>query len=383
MMYEQEEIQYGRPLPIIYEELCRKQSHLYFNSQFRTTVAYGRVEDVKYYLESGADINSRTADGLSIICLAMRKNRYDVAEFLLSRGADANAPVELEGSFAGYTPLHVSLRERQWEFVKLLLCNHQVDVNITAADGSLPIHYAIVSGKLDVLRLLLDRGANVNVEFSKRLYDKLFVYKIWSDKCKNYTLLAHAMLSKNLNMMELLINHGADIATVSAKKVALFYAIESDQPAIVKFLLHKIETKVDLKMFLEKITVHGFKPIQYAVLMGNVQIVEVLLEAGADSNSEFKRVHYTKYLGYKSWNKKLSNTMSLLTHATNKDNVEMTTILQKFGAKDNDAVCEPTYALCSSNCNIVKSVGESREQRAEELGGGQSTCTEKPRRDRS
>ncbi|XP_074096983.1 ankyrin repeat domain-containing protein 55-like [Cotesia typhae] len=338
MMYEQKEIQYGRQFPNNYEEQYRKQVSLYFNSQFRATVSYGLEMEVKYFLEHGADVNCRTAAGLSVLCIAMRKNRYDMAQFLLSNGADPNDPVELEGTFAGYTPLHVALREKQWEFVKLLLCKYQVDMNIPAADGSLPIHYAVVSGKLDVLRLLLDRGANVNVEFSKRLYEKIFVYKLWTDKCKNYTLLAHAILSKNLNVMELLINNGADISTVSAKKVALFYAIESEQSVIVQYLLHKIGKKVDLKIFLEKITVHGFKPIQYAVLLGNTKIVETLLEAGADPNSQFRRVHYTKYLGYRSWRKKLANTMSLLTHVTDKNNVEMTRILQKFGAKDNAVV---------------------------------------------
>jgi ankyrin repeat protein len=78
---------------------------------------------------------------------------------LLDNGVNPNAPDHF-----GQTPMFVAVRDGQTEIVRLLL-DRGVDVNapIERVHGRGPLYYAADRGHLDVVRELLDAGAQVNV----------------------------------------------------------------------------------------------------------------------------------------------------------------------------------------------------------------------------
>ena len=60
----------------------------------------GRMDAVRTLLDSGADVNETASNGLSVLVLAIINAHYELASFLLDRGADPNAAGQ------GWTALH-------------------------------------------------------------------------------------------------------------------------------------------------------------------------------------------------------------------------------------------------------------------------------------
>ena len=81
---------------------------------FQHAVMKGDVEQLKLFLEAGADPNEKD-DGLgdTPLCLASRKNKAKVVKLLLAAGADPNA--ENDG---GQTPLDITQDDKIRELLK-------------------------------------------------------------------------------------------------------------------------------------------------------------------------------------------------------------------------------------------------------------------------
>ena len=62
----------------------------------------------------------------------------------------------------GATPLYIAAQEDQLDVVQLLL-NNGAKVNLAMNDGRTPLWVAAENGQLDVAKLLLDRGADINL----------------------------------------------------------------------------------------------------------------------------------------------------------------------------------------------------------------------------
>ncbi len=75
----------------------------------------------------------------------------------MKKGANPNK------SKYGRTPLHTAAYEGRFDVVKLLL-EHGADPNTQDKDGRTPLHWAALRGLVDVVRLLLVHGADPTVE---------------------------------------------------------------------------------------------------------------------------------------------------------------------------------------------------------------------------
>ena len=71
---------------------------------------------------------------------------------------DVNRIYEYEGS-----PLHVAVKEGDIEVVKHLL-DKGADPNIQGAFGETPLHVAVDRGYENIVKLLLEKGANPNIQ---------------------------------------------------------------------------------------------------------------------------------------------------------------------------------------------------------------------------
>ena len=123
----------------------------------------GDLPRVKTLIEQQPDlVNAYAPDGFQPLGLAAFFGHADVAEFLLSRGAEVNSPSR---NALRVMPLHSAIANRRTEIVRLLL-DRGAAVNATQADDFTPLHESAQNGMLDVTQWLLDRGTNVNPRLS-------------------------------------------------------------------------------------------------------------------------------------------------------------------------------------------------------------------------
>lgn len=121
-------------------------------------IADGDVSQVRTLLDSGMDVNTPSADGLTPLWKALYQRSSDeMMALLLDRGADV-AVVERE---LGRSPLHWAASDNRSPLVALLL---EKGANIEALDkaGDTPLHVAGYNGATESATLLLDKGADVD-----------------------------------------------------------------------------------------------------------------------------------------------------------------------------------------------------------------------------
>ncbi|KAJ5929153.1 hypothetical protein N7454_007001, partial [Penicillium verhagenii] len=123
-----------------------------------TASYHGHVQAVEVLLEHGANFNSCKTGKWSPLNIAAEKNHKEVMTCLLNKGAD----IELANE-AGATPLYIATFSGDTQSVRLLL-EHGADVNSSEQSYNwTSINYAALNGSLDLVKLLLQKGANITI----------------------------------------------------------------------------------------------------------------------------------------------------------------------------------------------------------------------------
>jgi ankyrin repeat protein len=150
----------------------------------------GRSEEAKLLLTAEAKANLADPNGISPLLMSVLNNHLDVARMLLDSGADINA-----ADFWGRTPLWAAVDLRNMDL------DHGVDTGVERA----PI--------LDFIKLLIDRGANVNARTKEVHPGRRWLYSLgdvsWVDMT-GQTPFLRAALSGDTLTMRLLLDRGAD-----------------------------------------------------------------------------------------------------------------------------------------------------------------------------
>lgn len=152
----------------------------------------------------------------SLLSLAVRRGHVDAVRQLIAAGANVN-----EATRYTLSPLANAAELGHVEIVALLLLA-DAEVN-SAADGYTPLMRACVGGQPKALRLLLDAGANPNLE-----------------RHDGQRALHFAAKRGDAESVKLLLAHGADIDAVAyGKDTALAYAELYKHDDVVKQLREK------------------------------------------------------------------------------------------------------------------------------------------------
>ena len=155
-------------------------------STLRSAVNSGDLSVVKQCLESGLPANLRDSKGISVLMLAAEKGLREIAEALLSLGADPNIAddyddvplnraaagghVEIVRLLAehgalvhspsiGITPLLTAAGQGHLAVVQYLVEEQKVPVDGMSRHLGSPLQAAACEGHLDVVRYLLNKGA--------------------------------------------------------------------------------------------------------------------------------------------------------------------------------------------------------------------------------
>ena len=118
----------------------------------------GDVEAVRALLQQGADANESQGDGMTGLHWAAQRGELEIAELLITAGANVNAGTRI----GRYTPLHLAGRVGSAPMVDALIEAGSNVHAVTTNSGVTPLHLAAESGSADAIRALVDHGGDVN-----------------------------------------------------------------------------------------------------------------------------------------------------------------------------------------------------------------------------
>ena len=117
------------------------------------------VAAVRALLQRSADVQAPQGDGMTALHWAAENGNQDIAALLLSAGASPR----METRIGRYTPLHVAAKGGHAAVVRQLV-GAKADVGALTVTGAAPLHFAAASGSRETIAILLDAGADANVQ---------------------------------------------------------------------------------------------------------------------------------------------------------------------------------------------------------------------------
>ena len=284
-------------------------------------------------LKHGVEVNRRDKDNQTPLLLAIKFSWFKVARILVEHGADANTEDK-----SGKNLLHLLLSDRyigdEDDFLDhaLFLLKHGVEVNRRDEDNQTPLLLAIKSRWFKTARILVEHGADANVEdergkallhillsdngsvppeyklifvnrqkipLSDRYIDDeeyvfdhvLFLLKHGAEVNRrdkdNQTPLLLAMDFRWFKTARILVEHGADANTEDERGETLLHVLLSD------IYIVEDDDFLDLVLFILKNGAEVNKrdednrtPLLLAMDLSRFKTARILVEHGADANTE-------------------------------------------------------------------------------------------------
>ena len=263
------------------------------------------VEPVRFLLRAGATIDTHD-NGDTALQIAAKCGNIPMVQILRSHGADINAPAY---GFCGRTVLQAAAENGNPILVNLCLeattrSSWPAITNAPPArwGGRTALQAAAENGHIEVVRILLRSGANINGPIAE-------TYGI--------TVFQAAVKSGEWSMVILILTAGADTHTPPGTKAALAIAIEQESTAMIELLLqhgggnclgfsgikpsallgtseHELDPSVLVlnqaldvneiwEPIIEDIDVCDMTALGFAIRKGRLHAVKLLLQAGADA----------------------------------------------------------------------------------------------------
>lgn len=128
--------------------------------------AYNHTDLTKFLLAEGADVNIRANDGSTALIHAAEYD-LEIVNLLLSKGADLNAKMNDGTSAFSKSILGILKGSDSTELPEFFLSNG-ADVDEAATSGDMvswtPLFFAVSAEKENLVKFLIDNGANVNAK---------------------------------------------------------------------------------------------------------------------------------------------------------------------------------------------------------------------------
>jgi ankyrin repeat protein len=241
-----------------------------------TVARTGNVEAAKVLLAHGADVNSKEQwRQQTPLMWAVAESHPAMAEELIAHGADVNArqvewhwdvqvtkePREKWMPLGGQTPLLFAARQGCVECARVLL-KAGADINAVDPNNMTPLVETLINGHYDFAAFLIDQGANPNLADET---GRTPLYAAVDDHTMpESNLPAPREIDNNLTSMDVinkLLAHGANVNAQLIKQTPY-------------------RTKVDRGA--DTMLTTGATPLLRAAKAGDAEVIQVLLDKGAD-----------------------------------------------------------------------------------------------------
>ncbi len=200
-------------------------------------------------------------------------------------------------------PIHDATRKGNEAKVVALLKENPDLVSSRDKLGNTPLHIAAIHDQPAIAALLIANGADVNAQNDPQGVDVSRITSI-NRNVRGDTPLTLALLSyHHKEMVELLLTHGADPNVSDQHGTPLQLAIERNLPYDVELLLaNGADPDVTPSW--------GLTSVGWAVLHGKTQILELLLDSGANPNLKDAAGHTPLYYAQNAYRSYYGETSS-------------------------------------------------------------------------
>jgi len=233
----------------------------------------GDIESGQAILDAGGDINQVDVDGTSGLVVSIMNQHYTFAKFLLDRGADPNL-ADVKGRAALYAA--IDIRNEDYSAMPA-----------RKGDDPLP--------SLEVVKALLDRGANPNARLTRNLPGRSGMDSGDTALNEGATPLMRAARAGDASVMRILLAKGADpkLTTRDGTTAFLFAAgvgyRDKNTRGSESEALEAVQVALDQHPDISETNNNGETALHGAALRGADTIVQFLVEHGARLDVKTKR----------------------------------------------------------------------------------------------
>jgi quinoprotein dehydrogenase-associated probable ABC transporter substrate-binding protein len=212
-------------------------------TELSNAVLAGDADRIRFLVEKGADINKHDGQGYGALQAAARNRNDKVIPVLVALKADVNGTDR-----DGFTALMHAAQRNHVPTIKALVAGG-ADVEKSLAGGFAPLSLAIEEGKLLAAKALIEIGASVNVAAGSDRITPLMVTASQLAVGEAAREIERRQGLRSTDIATALIGRGADVNAVNGE---------------------------------------GITPLMIAAARGNIPMLGLLLEAGADATRTSK-----------------------------------------------------------------------------------------------
>jgi len=222
----------------------------------------GDIESARLLVAAGAQVNATDGDGKNALGLAIFNGGYEVASFLIDNHANVN-----QADAQRFTPLFWAVDRRNME---------------TAPN----FPWVVTTDPLALITKLLDAGANPNAIINNTPRARM---RDGSPRIVFATALMRAAFSGDIELVKLLLSHGADPKIVSRDNETVLMAAGGTGfiPGYSKGRtpaerLEVVKLLIDLGIDVNAADDYGITALMVAANIGDVPIIQYMIDKGAD-----------------------------------------------------------------------------------------------------
>jgi uncharacterized protein len=224
---------------------------------------------VRILLAHKANPCLQTAEGKTALHSAARAGRIDLCKLLLEacdgRGLDVSDRL-------GCTPLAEAVRGGHLHVVEMLHKQCGATLNMNSPEDVTVLHLAAELGQGPILEYLLHNGAHVNAP----------------TRGSRVTPVCIAAIHGNAAAVQILLDHGASNTVVDADGDSLLCAAVRWGHASVVELLLSSRNSSQPAGDVNTPAVNGSMPLLVAAVRASAELVQLLLDAGADTTAQYQ-----------------------------------------------------------------------------------------------